>query len=75
MLEKGYAVSALTYPVVKRPRIRLSIHASNTEEQIDALVNELLAWARQQEMLSPSTGSASSNAGVKELSMEVKARL
>lgn len=49
LLQRGYGVSPLTYPVVKRPRIRVIIHAMNTEEQIDSFINELLVWAKRQE--------------------------
>ncbi|KAF8438893.1 8-amino-7-oxononanoate synthase [Boletus edulis BED1] len=75
LLERGYAVSPLTYPVVRRPRIRISIHASNTEEQIDAFVNELLAWAERQERVFPLAGNTNSNAEVGKSSAEERAKL
>lgn len=75
LLERGYAVSPLTYPVVKIPRIRISIHVSNTEQQIDSFINELLAWVELQQSVFSHTGSASSDAGAGEWGVEAKARL
>ncbi|KAF8555764.1 8-amino-7-oxononanoate synthase [Imleria badia] len=58
LIEKGYATTAISYPAVKSSRIRISIHAGNTEEEIDSLANELLTWAVRQERVSSTTGSA-----------------
>ncbi|KAF8553211.1 8-amino-7-oxononanoate synthase [Imleria badia] len=74
--ERGYAVRALVYPIAKSSRIRVSLHAGNTEEEIDAFINELLAWAERQESVFSVTGSASGSAGVGELYYaEVRAKL
>jgi 8-amino-7-oxononanoate synthase len=53
----------MTYPVVEkeRPRIRVIIHARNTQEEIDSFANELLAWAERQERASLPIRSASSS--------------
>lgn len=75
LLQRGYAVSPMTYPVVKRPRIRVIIHAGNTEEEIDSFTNELLAWAERQESVFSPIGSASGSAGVGESYAEARARL
>ncbi|KAG9311546.1 8-amino-7-oxononanoate synthase [Chiua virens] len=45
LLQRGYAAAAVTYPIVRQPRIRVTVHAGNTEEEIDALVNHIVAWA------------------------------
>lgn len=73
LLERGYAVSPLTYPVVKMPRIRISIHASNTEAQIDSLIKELLAWAEPQRGVLLTARNV--NAGAGETGVEARARL
>jgi len=70
LLQKGYGVSPLTYPVVKRPRIRVIIHAMNTEEQIDSFINELLVRAKRQE-----TVYAGGSAGAGELSAMARGKL
>ena len=75
LLKRGHAVSPLTQPVVKRPRIRMSIHVSNTEEEIDSFINELLAWAKRQQSVFSLTGSASGSEGVGESYAEARARL
>lgn len=43
----GYAVQGIPYPVVPRgeERIRISVHALNTEAELDALVVRLKQWA------------------------------
>ncbi|KAF9230684.1 8-amino-7-oxononanoate synthase [Melanogaster broomeanus] len=46
--KKGYRVTPITYPLVKRSRIRMTIHTHNTEEDIDSFVNELLRWTVMQ---------------------------
>ncbi|KAF9240439.1 8-amino-7-oxononanoate synthase [Melanogaster broomeanus] len=48
LLNKGYGVTPMTYPIVKRPRIRMIIHARNTEEDIDSFVNLLVQWTMKQ---------------------------
>ncbi|KAF9240438.1 8-amino-7-oxononanoate synthase [Melanogaster broomeanus] len=48
LLKKGYAVRPITHPIVKRPRIRMIIHARNTEEDIDSFVNALVQWTTTQ---------------------------
>lgn len=58
LLKKGYNASPLTYPVVRRPRIRVVIHAVNTEEQIDAFTDELVAWAKSVSSSSKSAGGS-----------------
>ncbi|KAF8553198.1 8-amino-7-oxononanoate synthase [Imleria badia] len=75
LLERGYAVSPLTYPVVKIPRIRISIHVSNTEQQIDSFISEILAWAELQQSVFSPTRNVSSNTGAGESRVEAKARL
>jgi len=56
----------MTYPVVEkeRPRIRVIIHAGNTEEEIDSFTYELLTWAERQGRVSSLAGSASGSAGM-----------
>lgn len=71
LLEKGYAVTPMTYPVVKNPRIRITIHAGNTEKEIDALMDELLTWAMQQQLTSSIRGSE----GADQLDEKAKASL
>ncbi|KAH0834998.1 pyridoxal phosphate-dependent transferase [Lanmaoa asiatica] len=75
LLQRGHAVSPITYPAVRRPRIRVIIHAGNTEEEIDSFINELLTWAERQVCVFPPTGSTSSSAGAGEASVEARARL
>lgn len=75
LLQREYAVTPITYPLVTRPRIRVIIHAGNTEEEIDSFINELLAWAERQGCVFAPTGSASGSAGVRESYAEARARL
>ncbi|KAH7924107.1 8-amino-7-oxononanoate synthase [Leucogyrophana mollusca] len=44
----GYGATAFTIPVVKRPRIRVIVHARNTEADIDCFVALLLQWVTEQ---------------------------
>jgi len=62
LLQRGYPVVPMTYPVVakERPRIRVIIHAGNTEVEIDSFIYELLTWAERQGRVSPSIGIATS---------------
>ena len=55
----------MAYPIVEkeRPRIRVIIHAGNTEEEIDSFTNEILAWAERQVSVSSPTRSASGSVG------------
>ena len=72
--ERGYAVTALPAPIAKTSRIRVSIHAGNTEEEIDAFANELLAWAERQR--APLyKGGAIGSARVGESFVEARAKL
>ncbi|KAF9220837.1 8-amino-7-oxononanoate synthase [Gyrodon lividus] len=48
LVEKGYAAVAITYPVVKRPRVRLTLHVCSTEKDIDSFINALVQWATKQ---------------------------
>ncbi|KAI0759589.1 PLP-dependent transferase [Trametes elegans] len=43
----GYAVQGIPYPVVPRgqERIRISVHALNTKEELDTLIARLTQWA------------------------------
>ena len=75
LIEKGYAASPVSYPVVKSSRIRISIHAGNTEEEIDSFTSELLAWAEGQERISSTTGSASGSLRAGESSAAARAKL
>ncbi|KIK92402.1 hypothetical protein PAXRUDRAFT_147420 [Paxillus rubicundulus Ve08.2h10] len=45
LLTKGYASSPIIYPIVKSPRVRMSIHVSNTEADIDSFVGAVVEWA------------------------------
>lgn len=42
----GYAVTAIPYPTVPKgeERIRVVLHASNTEEELDQFVTRVLQW-------------------------------
>ena len=76
LLQRGYAVTPMTYPVVKQPRIRVIIHARNTEEEIDAFVSELLTWAKRQvQEFAPMNDIVSGSTGGGESYAEVRARL
>ncbi|KIJ15404.1 hypothetical protein PAXINDRAFT_169242 [Paxillus involutus ATCC 200175] len=72
LLEKGYGVTAMTFPVVNRPRIRMIVHARNTEDDIDLFVNELVQWAARQ---SVGPGWDPGSAVVRGEDLEMKARL
>ena len=76
LVEKGFAASQVLYPLVKRSRIRVSIHAGNTEEEIDSLANELLAWVERQERgSSVTTRSASGYEGAELPYAKARAKL
>jgi 8-amino-7-oxononanoate synthase len=72
LLEKGYGVTAMTFPVVNRPRIRMIVHARNTEDDIDLFVNELVQWAARQ---SVEPGWDPGSVVVRGEDLEMKARL
>ncbi|KAF8841080.1 8-amino-7-oxononanoate synthase [Paxillus ammoniavirescens] len=72
LLGKGYGVSAMTFPVVNRPRIRMIIHARNTEYDIDSFLNELMQWAARQ---SVGPGWGPGTVVVRGEDLEMKARL
>ena len=42
----GYAVTAIPYPTVPKgeERIRVVLHATNTEEELDQFVTRMLQW-------------------------------
>lgn len=73
--ERGYAVRGLLYPIAKSSRIRVSVHAGNTEKEIDAFVNELVAWAERQASVFLAPGSGITGAGGQEAYAEVRAKL
>ncbi|KAF8438918.1 8-amino-7-oxononanoate synthase [Boletus edulis BED1] len=75
LLQRGYAVTSISYPATKTARIRVAIHARNTEEEIDSLVNELLAWAGQQESVSSHTRGIIGTARTGESHMRTRAKL
>ncbi|KAI9455314.1 8-amino-7-oxononanoate synthase [Boletus coccyginus] len=78
LLRRGYPVVPITYPVVEkeRPRIRVIIHAGNTEEEIDSFIYELLTWAERQRRVSSSIGSTtSSSMGAGASRAEARAKL
>ncbi|KAJ6490788.1 PLP-dependent transferase [Mycena vitilis] len=45
---RGYDAKAIPYPIVPRgkERIRVCIHASNTEEELLQFISELVSWAK-----------------------------
>ncbi|KIK81239.1 hypothetical protein PAXRUDRAFT_197988 [Paxillus rubicundulus Ve08.2h10] len=71
LLEKGYGVTAMTFPVVKRPMIRMIVHARNTEGDIDSFVNELVQWAARQSV-GPGWGAGSGIMRGEDLEMKVR---
>ncbi|KAG8216602.1 8-amino-7-oxononanoate synthase [Butyriboletus roseoflavus] len=75
LLQRGYAVSPITFPVVKRPRIRVIIHAGNTVEEIDSFIDELLTWAGRRQSVFSLTKIVSGSAGMGESYAEARARL
>ena len=59
----GYGTRPVPYPVVPRgqERIRIVVHARNTEEELDQLVEHLLHWAKamlEKEKATPDVGKA-----------------
>ena len=74
LIKRGYAATPILYPVVKSSRIRVNIHAGNTEEEIDSFANELLAWAEQERLHLP-TGSVDDDVRAKEWCARARARL
>jgi len=77
LLQRGYPVVPMTYPVVEkeRSRIRVIIHAGNTEEEVDSFTSELLTWAAQQKSVSSTVGSASGSAGAGALYAQARSKL
>ncbi|CDO78040.1 hypothetical protein BN946_scf184724.g4 [Trametes cinnabarina] len=49
----GYAVLDIPYPVVPKgqERVRISVHALNTEEELDALIERLKQWAHMMQTM------------------------
>ncbi|GFF62458.1 8-amino-7-oxononanoate synthase [Aspergillus udagawae] len=47
--EAGYWVNPVRYPIVPRDkeRVRIVVHADNTDEQIDEVVDLIMIWARE----------------------------
>ncbi|KAI9455313.1 PLP-dependent transferase [Boletus coccyginus] len=77
LLQRGYPVVPMTYPIVERDRsrIRVIIHAGNTEEDIDSFTSELLTWAEQQKSVSSIIGLASGSAGAGALYAQARSKL
>ncbi|KAF9220819.1 8-amino-7-oxononanoate synthase [Gyrodon lividus] len=73
--ERGYAAVAITYPVVKKPRVRVSIHVRSTEADIDFFVNTLMQWAIRQGQDSAPSVVRSVSSGREYATVETKARL
>ncbi|KIJ65414.1 hypothetical protein HYDPIDRAFT_174881 [Hydnomerulius pinastri MD-312] len=45
---KGYGASYISIPIAPSPRIRMIVHARNTEEEIDTFAGILVQWAKDQ---------------------------
>ncbi|KAF8841560.1 8-amino-7-oxononanoate synthase [Paxillus ammoniavirescens] len=45
---KGYSATATMYPIVKIPRVRMSVHVSNKEEDIDSFIDIIVEWGTKQ---------------------------
>ncbi|KAF9240440.1 pyridoxal phosphate-dependent transferase [Melanogaster broomeanus] len=45
---KGMQLRPSQHPAVRKPRIRMIVHARNTEEDIDSFVNALVQWTTTQ---------------------------
>ncbi|KAF8838386.1 8-amino-7-oxononanoate synthase [Paxillus ammoniavirescens] len=45
LLEKGYSASAITHRAVKKPMVRMSVHVSNKEADIDSFIETVVQWA------------------------------
>ncbi|CAE6406632.1 unnamed protein product [Rhizoctonia solani] len=48
--ERGFLARPITHPTVPKgeERVRICLHAANTEEEVDGLVDALLEWAEEQ---------------------------
>ncbi|CUA70882.1 8-amino-7-oxononanoate synthase [Rhizoctonia solani] len=48
--ERGFLARPITHPTVPKgeERVRICLHAANTEEQVDGLVDALVEWAEEQ---------------------------
>ncbi|KAF8137119.1 8-amino-7-oxononanoate synthase [Boletus edulis] len=75
LLQRGYAVTPLPYPIVKSSRIRVTIHTGNTEEEIDSFIGALVAWAKRQERVSVRSESITRSAGAGGSYAQAKAKL
>ncbi|KIK74733.1 hypothetical protein PAXRUDRAFT_835909 [Paxillus rubicundulus Ve08.2h10] len=45
---KGYGASTITYSVVKKPLVPMSVHVSNKEADINSFIDAVVAWATKQ---------------------------
>ncbi|KAI5997255.1 8-amino-7-oxononanoate synthase [Pisolithus orientalis] len=45
LIDCGYNASAVTYPVVKVSRVRVIVHAGNTQAEVDRFVEKVAEWA------------------------------
>ncbi|KAI6142647.1 8-amino-7-oxononanoate synthase [Pisolithus tinctorius] len=45
LIDCGYNASAVTYPVVKVSRVRVIVHAGNTQAEVDRFVEKVVEWA------------------------------
>jgi 8-amino-7-oxononanoate synthase len=45
LLTKGYGASPIIYPIVNSPRVRMAVHVSNTEADIDLFIEAVVEWA------------------------------
>ncbi|KAJ1308031.1 hypothetical protein OPQ81_002101 [Rhizoctonia solani] len=46
--ERGFLARPITHPTVPKGEERICLHAANTEEQVDGLVDALVEWAEEQ---------------------------
>ncbi|KAM7191953.1 Pyridoxal phosphate-dependent transferase [Naviculisporaceae sp. PSN 640] len=62
LLEAGFRIWAVEYPIVElgKPRVKISLHAGNTDDQVIRLVEAIFGWIEEVHSLQESSKSSGS---------------
>ncbi|KAI5997256.1 8-amino-7-oxononanoate synthase [Pisolithus orientalis] len=57
LIDCGYNAGAVTYPAVKVSRVRVIMHAGNTQAEVDRFVEKVVEWATEKDQTSSQEGN------------------
>ncbi|KAI6142645.1 8-amino-7-oxononanoate synthase [Pisolithus tinctorius] len=57
LIDCGYNAGAVTYPAVKVSRVRMIVHAGNTQAEVDRFVEKVVEWATAKDQASSQEGN------------------